>query len=109
MSLYRVRVGTEFVSSPTNTRTTAPALAATWREVELMDAERFAASVGGTVERCQSPKPEAPGDLVSRVKHLTMTFDVSKMSRVDIDLLWSALVAQIEGFDVEPPVKVTLS
>jgi len=96
-NLYRIRLGGEWVSSPTNTRTTNPARAATWREVELKDAERFAASVGGTVEPCQSPST------------LTMTFDVSKLSRVEIDLLWSALIAQIEGYDVEPPVKVTLS
>mgnify|MGYP001599043972 CR=1 FL=1 len=48
--LYVIRVSEGFVGSPTDTRTTNPHLAATWREVELLDAERVATYVGGTVE-----------------------------------------------------------
>ncbi len=51
---------------------------------------------------------DALAPIASTPSTLTMTVDVSKMSRVDIDLLWSALVAQTDGFEVGHPLSVVL-
>ena len=47
---YVIRVDGLWVSSPTDTRTTNPHLAACWREQDLPAARSIAAMVGGVVE-----------------------------------------------------------